>query len=94
MLLVLLLLVQIAEWTIATGDRDANPQDRQRQTQEALTLVVREFSQIQRSARRIAVEAGQRTDVLRYLSGTGNDRALIFGVAAHIADQYSVGVEI
>ena len=93
-LLVLLLLVQIAEWTMATGDRDANPQDRERHTQEALTLAVREFSQIQRSARRIAVEAGQRTDVLRYLSGTVNDRALVFGVTAHIADQYSVGVEL
>ena len=93
-LLLLLLLVQVAEWNVATGDRDASPQERERQTQEALTVAVREFSGIQRSARRIAVDAGQRTDVLRSLSGTGNDRAQLFGVAAHVADHYAVGVEL
>ncbi len=93
-LLVLLLLVQLAEWNLASGDRETDPRDRERQAQEALTIAVREFSGIQRSARRIAVDAGQRAEVLRYLSGTGNDRAQLFGVAAHIADQYSVGVEV
>ena len=94
LLLILLLLVQVAEWKVAGGDRDADPRDRERQTQEALTVAVREFSGIQRSARRIAVDAGQRVEVLRYLAGTGNDRAQLFGIATHIADQYSVGVEV
>lgn len=93
-LLILLILVQVAEWNVAGGDRDTDPRDRERQTQEALSVAVREFSGVQRSARRIAVDAGQRPDVLRYLSGVGNDRAELFGIAAHIADQYSVGVEV
>jgi two-component system, NtrC family, nitrogen regulation sensor histidine kinase NtrY len=63
-------------------------------TEADIATAVQEFSSLQRSARRVAVDVGQQPDVLDYLRGGRNDRRALFGAIVRAADAYECGIEV
>ncbi len=90
----LLGIAHVAEWFTIRHFENQGEAERDRKTSEYLDAAVREFGQMQRTARRIGVEVGQHPDVLRYLSGETTERLSLFEAAAHAVSVSSVGIEI
>jgi two-component system nitrogen regulation sensor histidine kinase NtrY len=61
---------------------------------EYLSVAAREFSGIQRSTRRLAVEVGGNPAVQSYLSGRARDRFALFEQISRISREQEVGVEV
>ncbi len=59
-----------------------------------LAVAVQEFGNMQRSARRVAVDVGQQPAVLEFLKGVGNDRRALFAAVSRAADDNECGVEV
>lgn len=62
-------------------------------TEADIGIAVQEFGNLQRSARGVAVDVGQRPDVLDYLRGRRNDRRALFDAITGAADAYECGIE-
>jgi signal transduction histidine kinase len=62
--------------------------------QADIAIAVQEFGNLQRSARRVAVDVGQQPDVLDYLRGRRNDRRALFAAVARATDAHECGVEV
>ncbi len=61
---------------------------------EFLSVAAKEFSGIQRSTRRLAVEVGGNPAVQSYLSGRTRDRFALFEQISRISREQDVGIEV
>ncbi|MCC6397892.1 MAG: ATP-binding protein [Bacteroidetes bacterium] len=67
---------------------------RDKTAQEQLAAAVKAFGDEQRVARRLAVEVGQQSDVLRYLSGETTERRPLFAAITKAVQTSRVGIEL